>query len=92
MKITINGTSFEGKKNESLLELCDRLGLDEIPWSCRSASCSTCMVHVRSGMENLSSITPEEQDLLETYASKANCRLACQAQILGQVDIQTIED
>ncbi|MEZ4705242.1 MAG: 2Fe-2S iron-sulfur cluster-binding protein [Bdellovibrionota bacterium] len=90
MKITINGKSFEAKAGETLLDLCDRLEIEEIGWSCRSAACSTCLVEVQSGMENLSEMEEDEQDMIEEYAPKPNCRLACQAKILGPISVKYV--
>lgn len=46
--------------------------------------CATCHVYIKEGMEGLSPAGRREQRTLEVITTaKANSRLACQAQILG---------
>ena len=52
-----------------------------------TCSCSTCMVHVLSGQNNLSKIQPREKLVLGVDKSEKNHRLACQAKVIGNVHL-----
>ncbi|MDY6921825.1 MAG: 2Fe-2S iron-sulfur cluster-binding protein [Pseudomonadota bacterium] len=67
-----------------LIEMSEKVG-SGIIYGCREGDCGTCIVKVEDGWENLS--TPsviEEKVLRENMAGRHN-RLACQAQVLGDV-------
>ena len=74
-----------------LVRLADRLGLDrqmrhdiEIEHSCGGfCACSTCHVIVEDGGENLSEMSEDEEDRLDTAAGLTlRSRLGCQSEIL----------
>lgn len=47
--------------------------------------CATCHVYIKEGMEGLSDMNRHEKRTLEVITTaKANSRLACQAQIMGE--------
>ena len=52
------------------------------------ASCSTCRVVILSGMENLSSIEFEEEDMMDLAQLGPPLRLSCQAKIRGDVVVR----
>jgi ferredoxin len=67
-----------------MIEVSEKVGAGLI-YGCREGDCGTCLMKVEEGYENLS--TPsvvEEKVLKENLAGKHN-RLACQAQVLGDV-------
>lgn len=67
-----------------IIEVSEKVGAGLI-YGCREGDCGTCLMKVEDGWNNLS--TPsvvEEKILKENLAGKHN-RLACQAQVLGDV-------
>ncbi|HIJ11290.1 TPA: (2Fe-2S)-binding protein [Candidatus Woesearchaeota archaeon] len=61
---------------------CEALG---VPFGCRSGYCGTCKITILSGSENLSPLTPEEDDM----GRDLQHRLACQCKISkGIVEIK----
>jgi ferredoxin len=73
-----------------LLDICDHF-LAPIPFSCRSASCGTCHVHVPEGASLLEPPDPEEQELLDLLGGLPNHRLACQARVKDEPGTVVIE-
>jgi ferredoxin len=68
--------------NSPIHEKCEELG---VPFACTEGVCGTCVIEVKSGMENLSEYTQEEKDFLGDCGTE---RLACQCKILkGSVEI-----
>jgi adenylate cyclase len=65
---------------ERLLDVCDAAAAP-VPFSCRDASCGTCLVHVRRGAELLGPPALHEARLLIRLGAAADARLACQARI-----------
>ena len=54
-----------------------------------NCACSTCHVIVEAGMENLSEMRPDEEDMLDTATGLTlRSRLACQSQVKGEVKIK----
>lgn len=67
----------------SLADLCDREDAP-VPFSCRSANCGTCRIHVLEGQELLLPAEDEELDVLDVFAvSPPAQRLACQTKLAG---------
>jgi len=62
-----------------LLDLCDEI-LAPVPFSCRSATCGTCQIHVLEGADLLEGPEAPEQELLELL-DVPGTRLACQARV-----------
>lgn len=52
-----------------------------VPYSCRSASCGTCRVEVKEGMEALQTPAPEELSVLEIFGDGPEIRLCCQMRV-----------
>lgn len=63
-----------------LLDICDDV-LAPVPFSCRSASCATCEVHVLEGIHHFEPPNDEEADLLDILGNRKDHRIACQARI-----------
>ncbi len=88
----------EGKSGEvaadlSLLEAAEQLGFPLHNDCGGNASCTTCRVDVVAGLENLSDIDFDEQDLLDREALiEPYRRLGCQARISGDVIVQVPEE
>jgi 2Fe-2S ferredoxin len=64
-----------------LVDVADEVRLP-IPFSCRSASCATCLIEVVEGAELLAEPNPDERGLLEILGAPAEQRLACQVRVL----------
>ena len=88
----------EGKSEEvatdlSLLEAAEQMGFPLHHDCGGNASCTTCRVDVVAGLENLSDIDFDEQDLLDREALIEPYRqLGCQARVLGDVIVQVPEE
>lgn len=75
--------------NTSLLDAAKALGFPLNHDCGGNASCTTCRVEVQEGLEHLSEIDFDEQDLLDREAlSEPRHRLACQARVLGDVVVR----
>ena len=68
----------------ALVDVCDEHPEAEVPFSCRSASCGTCRVRVKEGMDCLSKAQDDELDVLEVFGDGKDVRLCCQAQVVGE--------
>lgn len=69
-----------------VIEISNNLG-SGIVYGCREGDCGTCLMKVEDGWENLSSISVIEDKILRENAAGRHNRLACQAQILGDVTV-----
>jgi 2Fe-2S ferredoxin len=74
---------------ESVLDIALHFGF-HLEHACGgSCACTTCHVWVKSGDHNLSEITEEEQDRLDTAADLSlHSRLGCQAVVKGDVVLE----
>jgi 2Fe-2S ferredoxin len=76
-------------KPESLLDIAMHFGF-HLEHACGgSCACTTCHVWVKQGEDNLSEMTEEEQDRLDTAADLSlHSRLGCQAVVKGDVVVE----
>lgn len=58
-----------------------------IVYGCREGDCGTCLMKVEDGWENLSTVSVIEDKILRENAAGKHHRLACQAQVLGDVTV-----
>ncbi len=87
------GRSGDVEEGLSLLESAEQIGFPLNHDCGGNASCTTCRVDVVAGLENLSDIDFDEQDLLDREAlTEPYRRLGCQARVLGDVIVQVPED
>lgn len=70
-----------------LIEVSEKVG-SGIVYGCRECDCGTCMMEVTGGLKNLSEPSVLEENVLRENMAGGNHRLACQAQILGDVSIK----
>jgi ferredoxin len=70
----------EGNAGDRLLDLCDAVAAP-VPFSCRDASCGTCLVRVLEGAALLAPPNLHEARLLVRLGGGPDARLACQARI-----------
>ena len=71
--------AIDAPEGAALIDLCD-VHAAPIPFSCRSASCGTCRIHVLQGADELLPPAQDELELLDVFDHKPpHVRLACQA-------------
>ncbi len=91
-KITIEnrGKSAEVPDGElTILEAGEKAGVD-MEFGCRDCTCGTCAVEIASGMENLSTPTEQEIDVLDTWnRDPEKFRLTCCVKVMkGEVVVR----
>jgi 2Fe-2S ferredoxin len=87
------GKSGEVPKGFTLLEAAELLGFPLHHDCGGNASCGTCRVEVQNGLEHLSEIDFDEQDLLDREGlSEPWHRLGCQARVYGDVVVRVPEE
>lgn len=69
-----------------VIEISEKVG-SSIIYGCREGDCGTCMMRVVDGWENLSTPSVVEDKVLRENAAGKHYRLACQAQVLGDVTV-----
>ena len=69
-----------------VIEISEKVG-SNIIYGCREGDCGTCLMKVEKGWENLSTPSIVEDKILRENAAGKHQRLACQAQILGDVTV-----
>lgn len=69
-----------------VIEISDKVG-SGIVYGCREGDCGTCLMKVEDGWENLSTPSVVEDKVLREHAAGKHFRLACQAQVLGDVTV-----
>ena len=69
-----------------VIEISDKIG-SGIVYGCREGDCGTCLMKVEEGWDNLSTKSVIEDKVLRENAAGRHFRLACQAQVLGDVTI-----
>jgi len=83
------GTSAEARPNETVLDAGRRAGA-QIGNSCGSVGvCGRCCVRILAGAENLSAPTTIELRVSAQRGFGADERLACQAVVMGDVEVTT---
>lgn len=69
-----------------VIEISEKVG-SGIIYGCREGDCGTCLMKVEEGWENLSTPSVVEEKVLRENAAGRHYRLACQAQVLGDVTV-----
>ncbi len=70
-----------------IIEISEKVG-SGIGYGCREGECGTCLMHVKKGRQNLSAPSFLENKVLQENMAGAHFRLACQAQVLGDVTVE----
>jgi len=70
-----------------VIETSEKVGASLI-YGCREGDCGTCLMQVVEGWDNLSSPSVIEDKVLRDTAAGRHQRLACQAQVLGDVTVK----
>jgi ferredoxin len=70
-----------------VIEISEKVG-SGIVYGCREGDCGTCMMEVTDGWNNLSTPSVLEDKVLRDNMAGKHHRLACQAQVLGDVSVK----
>jgi ferredoxin len=70
-----------------VIEVSEKVG-SGIIYGCRECDCGTCVMHVEDGWNNLSEPSVLEERVLRENMAGRHDRLACQAQIIGDVRVK----
>ena len=74
--LILNDEEIEIPDGENIVEHIEEAG---VPIGCSNGVCGTCEVEILEGMDNLSAVNQEEEDL----GMEGNRRLGCQCEIKG---------
>lgn len=77
-------------ENESVLSAARRAGLNFTSACGGQARCSTCRVHIESGIENCAPRTDKETAMSERLAFTPDIRLGCQLQLKGDATLRRL--
>jgi len=72
-----------------VIDVSEKVG-SGIVYGCREGDCGTCMMEVLEGMENLNAPSVLEDKVLRENMAGKRFRLACQAQVIGDVTVNPI--
>jgi 2Fe-2S ferredoxin len=88
-----SGYETDVKVGTALVDTCDEHPETEVPFSCRSASCGTCRVRVKEGLNLLSKAQDDELDVLEVFGDGKDVRLCCQISVVaeGKITLEVVE-
>lgn len=88
-KLIIDNKEFEASDGSTLLDaaLDNNIDLDH---NCGgNCACSTCHIIIEEGMDNLSEMSEDEEDMLDTATGLTlTSRLACQCQLIGTGNVK----
>lgn len=92
-KVTVSfprtGQTCEIDPDDTLVDATFRYELP-IRYRCERAVCTTCLIEVLEGAQNLSEPNDREKQTLSVIKAKPNWRLACQCSVLGDVKLDYI--
>lgn len=78
--------------NRKVIELIHENGIDWMHACGKKGRCTTCKIIVLKGEENLTPLTPAEQEFVNQGRLKTNERLSCQAQLFsGELIVRVAE-
>lgn len=83
------GQECEVDAGDTLVDATFRYDLP-IRYRCERAVCTTCLVKVVAGLENLSEMEEREKQTLLAIKAEPNWRLSCQVSVLGDVKLDYI--
>lgn len=85
--VRFGGVPVSVPRGATILEAASHGGVDLRSYCGGNCSCGTCRVEVRAGARALARPHPLEEMVLGPEAAQRGDRLACQAQVLGDVDV-----
>lgn len=86
--LTVDGQTVQVEKGATVLEAARLHGLDLRYYCGGNCSCGTCRVQVVRGPEGLSRPRDNETFTLGMEAARRGDRLACQARVMGPVELK----
>jgi ferredoxin len=89
IEFPLTGEVCEVDYDDTLVDATFRYELP-IRYRCERAVCTTCLVEVLDGAENLSLMEEREKQTLSAIKAKPNWRLACQVSVLGDVKLDYV--
>ena len=84
----------EAPSGGPLVDVCDAAAAP-VPFSCRDATCGTCLIEILQGAELLEPPAQSEAELLSALDYPPRLRLACQAELTrekGVVRLRIADD
>lgn len=87
VQVSIDGKLVSAARGSTVLEVANAAGIDVRSYCGGNCSCGTCRVEIRGGANGLSKRAGMEELVLGPEAAARGDRLACQAQVLGPVEI-----
>ncbi|QCK16833.1 adenylate/guanylate cyclase domain-containing protein [Mangrovivirga cuniculi] len=87
---SINREVYTIDPDKSILDISIENKIPHLHECGGNGRCTTCRVRIIEGSENLSKVTPLEKELIRKRNWDPSIRLACQAQVKGNVAIQRI--
>lgn len=83
------GSNAQCNVDDDFRQIAEEKGLD-VPFGCGSGTCGTCLIHIKSGKENLSEMTEQEEFTLEAFGVELDgeTRLGCQCKVKGDVEFE----
>jgi len=84
---TSTGNSAQCNAGDRLQDVAQSQDLG-IAFGCENGICSTCLIQIKNGIENLSEKTEQEEFTLDARGADDNMRLACQCQVNGDVEFE----
>ena len=70
-----------------VIKISEKVGAGLI-YGCREGDCGTCLMKVEDGWNNLTEPSVVEEKVLRENMAGKHCRLACQAQVLGDIVVR----
>lgn len=89
MKIIVNKNEIETFRGKSILDVLKEHSIAVSHECDGKCTCGTCIVEILQGFERLSPIKAPERFHLESKQCSTHQRLACQAILLGEVEVRT---
>jgi ferredoxin len=90
IKNIASGATAECAVGASFREIAQEKNLD-VPFGCESGICSTCLIQIKSGKENLNAKTEQEEFTLDARGiapDDMTVRLGCQCQVNGDIEFE----
>ncbi|MFA5793089.1 MAG: 2Fe-2S iron-sulfur cluster-binding protein [Candidatus Gracilibacteria bacterium] len=87
VKNLTTGAIAECKSGENFRDVAQKNNLG-IPFGCENGICSTCLIRIKNGSDNLGPKTEQEEFTLDTRGCSPDMRLACQCQINGDSEFE----
>lgn len=87
IKNTATGASAECESGANFRDVAQSQGLD-VAFGCESGICSTCLIKIGKGAENLGEKTEQEEFTLDARGASPDLRLGCQCTVNGDVEFE----